>query len=306
MKNNETIFIQSPLNYTGGKYKLLNQIIPLFPKKINTFIDLFCGGCNVGININASTIILNDKQKELIDLYNYFQTHTIEKIIYDIKSIINDFHLSRSSEYGYSHYQCNSTDGLSKYNRNSFLALRNEYNLTKNILYLFVLIIFSFNNQIRFNSKGLYNLPCGKRDFNIKMQHKLSRFCQALQQKHIILSNMDFKNFTIQKNDNTFIYIDPPYLLGRATYNENGSWTLQDEYNLLNFLDKLNSQRIKFALSNVIFHKGLEHSILKEWVNNNPNLSIHYIKSNYKNCNYQTKKQQTQEILITNYLKGKK
>ena len=41
MKNN---YIQSPLNYTGGKYKLLNQLIPLFPKNINTFIDLFGGG----------------------------------------------------------------------------------------------------------------------------------------------------------------------------------------------------------------------------------------------------------------------
>ena len=41
MKNN---YIQSPLNYTGGKYKLLNQLVPLFPKNINTFIDLFGGG----------------------------------------------------------------------------------------------------------------------------------------------------------------------------------------------------------------------------------------------------------------------
>ena len=43
--------IQSPLNYTGGKYKLLPQILPLFPKEIDCFVDLFCGGCNVGINI---------------------------------------------------------------------------------------------------------------------------------------------------------------------------------------------------------------------------------------------------------------
>lgn len=28
MKNN---FVKSPLNYTGGKYKLLSQIIPLLP-----------------------------------------------------------------------------------------------------------------------------------------------------------------------------------------------------------------------------------------------------------------------------------
>ena len=29
--------IQSPLNYTGGKYRLLSQILPLFPDDIETF-----------------------------------------------------------------------------------------------------------------------------------------------------------------------------------------------------------------------------------------------------------------------------
>ena len=36
-------YIKSPLNYVGGKYKLLPQIVPLFPEKIHTFIDLFGG-----------------------------------------------------------------------------------------------------------------------------------------------------------------------------------------------------------------------------------------------------------------------
>ncbi len=40
MKNE---YIKSPLNYTGGKYKLLPQIIPIFPSDINTFVDLFGG-----------------------------------------------------------------------------------------------------------------------------------------------------------------------------------------------------------------------------------------------------------------------
>lgn len=37
-------YIKSPLNYTGGKYKLLPQILPLLPNNIDTFIDLFWGG----------------------------------------------------------------------------------------------------------------------------------------------------------------------------------------------------------------------------------------------------------------------
>ena len=53
-------YIKSPMNYTGGKYKLLNQILPLFPKDINTFVDLFTGGCSVAVNVNANKIIAND------------------------------------------------------------------------------------------------------------------------------------------------------------------------------------------------------------------------------------------------------
>ena len=33
--------IKSPLNYEGGKFKLLPQILPLFPREIGKFIDLF-------------------------------------------------------------------------------------------------------------------------------------------------------------------------------------------------------------------------------------------------------------------------
>ena len=59
--------IKSPLNYVGGKYKLLPQILPYIPDNINTFVDLFTGGCNVGININANKIICNDLESVVIN-----------------------------------------------------------------------------------------------------------------------------------------------------------------------------------------------------------------------------------------------
>lgn len=37
-------YLKSPLNYVGGKYRLLSQIMPYFPDKIDTFVDLFSGG----------------------------------------------------------------------------------------------------------------------------------------------------------------------------------------------------------------------------------------------------------------------
>ena len=68
---NVTGLVKSPMNYVGGKYKLLPQILPLFPTKIDTFVDLFCGGLDVTLNVNANKIIANDRITQLIDIYIY-------------------------------------------------------------------------------------------------------------------------------------------------------------------------------------------------------------------------------------------
>ena len=44
------MLIESPINYMGSKYKLLDRLIPLFPKTKN-FIDLFSGGGSVYMNV---------------------------------------------------------------------------------------------------------------------------------------------------------------------------------------------------------------------------------------------------------------
>lgn len=184
-------FVASPLNYVGGKYRLLTQLFPLFPKDINIALDLFCGGANVGINMSAREIILNDSLSELISLYQNLQQKNPQIIFDTIYNIIDKFKLSNTAKYGYGFYQCDSAKGLSSYNKEHFLALRNRYNTTKNPFYLFVLIIFAFNNQIRFNAKREFNLPCGKRDFNQNMQEKLRRFIAKLQDESIKVFNKD-------------------------------------------------------------------------------------------------------------------
>ena len=66
MKLNKESLIKSPFNYTGGKYKLLDQLLPLFPDKVDTFYDLFAGGANVAVNVKAKKIIANDIQHQII------------------------------------------------------------------------------------------------------------------------------------------------------------------------------------------------------------------------------------------------
>ena len=97
--------IQSPLNYTGGKYKLLPQILPFFPKNINLFIDLFCGGCNVGINVNCNKVIYNDIDINLLYLYNTFKNLDKQSVFEWIYQIIEKYGLSLVSKYGYNSWQ---------------------------------------------------------------------------------------------------------------------------------------------------------------------------------------------------------
>lgn len=88
--------VKSPINYTGGKYKLLNQIEPLFPENIDTFVDIFCGGFNVGANIKAKKIIANDNQKNLIRILKIMKNNCYINIIDNIEKIIERYKLSNT------------------------------------------------------------------------------------------------------------------------------------------------------------------------------------------------------------------
>lgn len=80
-------YFKSCLNYTGGKHKLLNQIVPLFPNKINNFVDLFCGGANVAINVNAKGKMIGiDKQREVLRLFIPLKTQ--RRKIYSTVSLV--------------------------------------------------------------------------------------------------------------------------------------------------------------------------------------------------------------------------
>ena len=105
------------------------------------------------------------------------------------------------------------------------------------------------------------------------MQDKLRCFIAKLQDENIKILNKDFRDFPLEMLDSkSFVYIDPPYFLATAPYNENKAWGKQDELDLLKFLRILDSKNIRFALSNVIFHKDREHHILKEWLEKHQNL----------------------------------
>lgn len=279
--------IKSPLNYTGGKFKLLPQILPLFPNDINTFIDLFSGGCNVGINVKANCIICNDIESHIVELLYELNKITKDQALYILKNTINKYQLSKVNEEG-------------------FMKIRDDYNNGNTSWDMFyAMLTHAFNYQIRFNKNGKYNMPFGKNrsSFNSKLEKNFIKFVDKLNEINIHFSNYDFNELNIDElNESDFIYCDPPYLITCASYNEQDGWDETKEKELLELLDKLNEKGIRFALSNVLEHKGKSNDILKEW---SKKYTVHHLNKDYSNCSYHTKdksKTSTDEILITNYI----
>lgn len=129
-------YIKSPMNYTGGKYKLLPQILQFFPTEINTFVDLFTGGGNIAVNANK--IIANDFEPHVIDIYKAFQNgyDSVEKIITVIESYIAKYNLSIENAEGFNNLR-------NDYNSNPF---KSNY-ITSTMLYVLICFIHSIINS---------------------------------------------------------------------------------------------------------------------------------------------------------------
>lgn len=283
-------YSKSPLNYIGGKYKMLPQIMKFFPRRINIMYDLFAGGCDVCTNITANEIYANDINYFIIDIYRAFQSMPIEELLSAIDAIIGEWHLTMDNEEGY-------------------LSFREHYNSTpiaqRNPIELYVLVCYSFNYQFRFNNNHNFNNPFGRArsNFNPTMRENLITFHGKLENIHF--SSRNFLDLDLSfLGDGDFLYADPPYRITTASYNDGRrgfeGWTLENDLLLFDLLDRLDRQGVRFALSNVIEHKGQRNEELIRWKRQ---YHTHRINYNYNNSNYhaQSTNLATKEVLITNY-----
>ena len=164
-------FVKSPLNYVGGKYKLLPQIIPLIPTDIHRFVDLFGGGFNVGVNIECNHIIYNDISAQVVDLLQHFYENSPEYIDEQIQNMTLQYGLSR----------LDTKNNFSEdYIKNQYIKLRNAYSEDPDWIKFYTLVTCAFSNQIRFNSKGEFNMSYGKRYYNISSPMSVTSISSSL------------------------------------------------------------------------------------------------------------------------------
>jgi len=278
--------IKSPTNYIGGKFRILPQLLPLFPRDIGVFVDLFAGGCTVGVNSGAKKVIFNDINSVVMELFEFFRSADADRLLASIDGIIEEYALSPT-------------------NREGFERLRRDYNGRRDPLMLYVLSCYSFNYQFRFNSRHEYNNPFGRNRsrFSPRMRENLAAFVGRIQQMDAVFSSVDFGEFDFSPlGPGDLVYCDPPYLITTGSYNDGSrgfkDWGENEERQLCALLDRLDRQGVRFALSSVLEHKGRVNEIMTPWAEK---YRVADIERDYSNASYHTRTGSSREVVIMNY-----
>lgn len=275
------ITYESPLNYIGSKAKMASFIKLNSPYKYDTFVDAFGGGFNVGININANWIVYNDLNHFVSNLVSSFKTTDTYQYILYLKRIIKKF-------------------GLEPENADSYSKVRDYYNSfpldKRDAKLLYAVILYGFNQQIRFNGNHDFNNPVGMRWFNDKVLEKMISFSRVIKEKNVFFESTDYHDIFYELHKTTFTYLDPPYMLTTGAYNDGKrgfhGWNSETEKKFFDFVDNLNKNGNPFMISYVLEHKGKYNFHLEEWIKKG-NYNIIEVDPSLGN--------NRQEILITNY-----
>jgi len=284
-------YINSPMNYSGSKFKLLEQILPLFDYNKDYFIDIFCGGGSVYSNIldKYKKVLINDVIGDLIEIHKNLCNNP-QLFIESVKELAK-----------------------TKENQQLYLDLRNSYNIEKisekRASMLFSLMLSCTNNSIRFNHNGKFNQSWGRREWNDSTEKKVNEFVNNLSkyQNKIYYSSVHFRKMKIVKS--SMIYLDPPYgysidensnitnkQVSEAGYNS--FWYKKDDIELYDYILELDKNKHSFMISGVLEHDGKKSWLINKLIND---------KFNYKeldfNYNGVSRKgdKKTIEMIIMNY-----
>ena len=246
---------ESPLNYAGGKSKIIAEIKENLPKNFDSFIDMFGGGFNVGINIDSDKIVYNDINYLVKDIVESFLIHDTYEYLTYIDGTIRKF-------------------GLEKTNSETYVRARNYYNslpveqMDPRLLY--AIILYGYQQQIRFNGNYGFNNAVGMSGFNDSILEKIISFSRILKEKNVVFQCSDYTDILKNISNDAFVYMDPPYMLTTGSYNDGKrgflGWTTSLEKELLEAIDSLDRNGNKFMVSYVVQHKGKINYAVKSWI----------------------------------------
>lgn len=280
-------YINSPMNYTGSKFKLLDQILPHLDYSKDYFIDLFCGSGVVAYNVldKYKKLLINDILSELIGIHENLNDNASE-FIESVKELAK-----------------------TKQNQALYNQLRESFNQEKTPEKLYALMLTCNNNIIRYNQKGVFNQTWGKREFNDSIQKKLNIFVEhiAKYSEKIYYASRIFNE--IMPTKPSMVYLDAPYGMcmdekGDITNNQvslagyNRLWFQKDDIKLYEYILKLDKNKHSFMLSGVLEHDGKMAWITNKLISDKFNYEE--LDFNYNGVSHKGDKE-TVEVIIMNY-----
>lgn len=194
------------VKWAGGKSQLISEIRKKYPKNIKCYCEPFVGGGAVLFDILANykpeKVLINDINKELIITYYQLQNN-VDNLIKKLFALQNEF-ISADLEQRKIIYNNN---------RKLYNSLKNK-SCENNELEIASLFIFlnktCFNGLYRVNKNGDFNVPMGSyKNPSICDEFNLKKSSSLLKNVKIICG--DYSRCIDYINDETFVYIDPPY-----------------------------------------------------------------------------------------------
>lgn len=236
MKKN--ILVAPVLKWVGGKRQLIEDISPLIPKQISTYVEPFVGGAAILFHLQPKKAIINDFNDELMNVYQVIKENPNGLI-----KILEKHKEANSEEY---YYETRALDRMSDYENLS------KEEKAGRILYLNKTC---YNGLFRVNSSGQFNAPYGKyKNPAIVNDVTIKAVSNYFNSANIKFLNGDYKEVLKGLRKGTFVYFDPPYMPVSSSsnftgYTENG-FGYEKQVELRDECLKLNKRGIKFLQSN--------------------------------------------------------
>jgi len=230
------------IKWVGGKRGLLEQIMPLFPKKFNNYYEPFIGGGAVFFEffsrglLDGKKVILSDINNELVNAYNIVKNNP-----YELISNLENYKKQHNKEFYYKTRELDRKEHfqeLSKLDRATRFIYLNKT---------------CFNGLYRVNKKGYFNTPIGSyKNPNIADVETILKASEALQ--NTIILCQPFEEVLNQAKKDDLIYFDPPYYPLNITSNftsyDSNCFLEDEQFELFEVFDKLADNNVNVVQSN--------------------------------------------------------
>ena len=208
-------FARPFVKWAGGKGQLLEVLKSNLPEGIGTTItkyaEPFVGGGALLFALLSEyafeEVYINDNNKELINTYSVIKD-SCEDLIQLLADMQSKYNACANNEDRQTYYY----EQRERYNA---LPLNDDTRVEKAALFIFINRT-CFNGLYRVNRHGRYNVPFGKHtNPTICDAENLIKISKALQ--NVVIRSCDYHDVLSFADENTFVYIDPPYRPLNAT-----------------------------------------------------------------------------------------